>query len=131
MKLTTSCARAVSTESSGSGSASAAACSTRTPGSRARQASTNGSDGSTATTRSAPSTAASSEVSAPGPQPTSSALPPGFDPGGSDQRSRQLGAVAADVAVVGLGGRAEGRCPGRLAHGGSVRRGRLSGGAVR
>ena len=86
MKCTTSCARAASNESSSNGRCSAGARSTITPGSRVRAATTNVSDGSTAVTRSGPTLATSSEVSAPGPHPTSTTVRPATTPARSAKR---------------------------------------------
>jgi hypothetical protein len=83
MKLTTSWASAHENAPSENGSRSAGACTTRTPGNRSRQAATNGGDGSAAATCAAPSRRTSSPVSAPGPQPTSSADNPERTPAAS------------------------------------------------
>ena len=89
----------------------------RRPGCASRQASANCSAGSIAATWSAPSRAASSRVSPPGPQPTSSARMPGCDPGRVGERDRERRDVAAHEAVVVLGGRGELHVPSQPPHG--------------
>jgi hypothetical protein len=78
--LTTSCDSVVPNESSSNGRLSAGATRTSAPGTRAAHAEANCDEGSTAATLSGPRSPASTPVSGPGPQPTSSAVPPARSP---------------------------------------------------
>jgi hypothetical protein len=73
MKLTTSCEAAASKAASTNGSRSADATTTSTPATRSPHARANAADGSTPQTFATPRRSASTAVSAPVPQPTSSA----------------------------------------------------------
>ena len=87
MKCTTSCARARSNPSSSKGSASAAAGAYVETGQPLAHERHEDSEGSTAATASTPSSPTSGAVSAPGPQPTSSARCPGRGARRSTKRS--------------------------------------------
>ena len=92
MNAITSWARAASNVPSSHGSASAPPTRTSAPGWRSRQASANCAAGSIAATRSAPVRAASSCVSPPGPQPTSSTRSPAATPAASASATASVGA---------------------------------------
>src|SRR3954471_21705509 len=104
MKFKTSWESTTSKVESANGSASAAPTPTSAPGTRLRHASTNGRDGA----RPAPRPRAE-PLGERGGQPAGAAshvqraLPAGHA-GQPHQPGRQLAAIAADVAVVGLGG---------------------------
>ena len=91
MNATTSEHSATSNAPSSNGSSSATPTRTSAPGLRARQASANCSAGSIAATWSAPTRDASSRVSPPGPQPTSSARMPAATPAASASSTASCG----------------------------------------